>query len=306
MIQLVTIVAETMQMLRARFLFWASGIITLLIALLFASLHFDGDSVSILFGVLDFDSLGAGMQQSENSVLYQQVFRDGLVPFWLGSGFIVLSLITTASVFPEMIRGGLLEVTLSKPISRSKLILAKYFSCLLYVASSVFVFCLVCGVAIYSRTGLVNLSVFWAVPIVSMAYACIAGVMLWIGVWTRSSLMALLASFLFWGLSWGMQVAEIGVRQNIEYLAVDSETEISEELMQLELAQRWLGGVNTVLPDVSGVISLLRNAIKVEGEQASPLRTQHAQIRSPWLALILTQLVTLGFACLRFSRRDYN
>ncbi|WP_018969284.1 hypothetical protein [Rubritalea marina] len=306
MIQTVTILLETMRMLRARFLFWASATLSVLLLVLYASIGYAGESWSIFFGASEFHGSSWAMDEQSNSVLYQQVFRDAIVPYWLGSGFILLSLLTTASVFPEFIRGGLIEVSLSKPISRVRLILLKYLSCLIYVGSLLLVLCLIGVISIYLRTGVLNLSLFWVVPIVTFAYSCYAVIMAWVGVITRSSLMALMAAVFLSAASWGLQIAQQGVESGVAQIEAMHLDEEPDELIKLKQSQRYLSTVNRLLPNVAAITDRLESVIQIKGEIRTVGGTATASKGNPWWVAALFQVVVLSFTCWQFRRRDYN
>ena len=123
---------DSFRMLRARRLFWVALCLSGLIAMVYASIGFDEGGVSVLFGLLSFESELLQMRAEESKKVYLLVFTNVVVPYWLGLFSIVLALISCASIFPEFTRKGSIDLALSKPPSRLSLFLGKYLGSLLF------------------------------------------------------------------------------------------------------------------------------------------------------------------------------
>ena len=95
---------DSFRMLRARRLFWVALCLSGLIAMVYASIGFDEGGVSVLFGLLSFESELLQMRAEESKKVYLLVFTNVVVPYWLGLFSIVLALISCASIFPEFTR----------------------------------------------------------------------------------------------------------------------------------------------------------------------------------------------------------
>src|SRR5688500_12738062 len=57
---------------------------------------------------------------------YKMLFSAFGISFWLAFAATVLALISTASIFPDFVSGGSIDLYLSKPIGRWRLFFTKY------------------------------------------------------------------------------------------------------------------------------------------------------------------------------------
>lgn len=120
------------------------------------------------------------------------------IGFWLAWGATILALISTASIIPEFVQSGAIDLALAKPIGRVRLFLTKYVGGLLFVALQVGVFSLAAFLIIGLRTGTWEAGFFLAIPIVVIFFSYLASVSALVGLVTRSTVAALLLTALFW------------------------------------------------------------------------------------------------------------
>jgi ABC-type transport system involved in multi-copper enzyme maturation permease subunit len=76
---------------------------------------------------------------------YKWVFSVFVIGIWAKWAALVLALISTASIFPELIASGSIDLYLSKPISRLRLFLTKYVGGLLFVVLQMTIFAVTSG-----------------------------------------------------------------------------------------------------------------------------------------------------------------
>src|SRR5205814_2315275 len=99
-------------------------------------------------------------------VFYKSLFSSVVIGLWLTWAATILALISTSSIFPDLIAGGSIDLFLAKPISRLRLFFTKYFAGLLFVVLQVVIFCVVSYFVLGIRGGFWRPAVFWALPIV--------------------------------------------------------------------------------------------------------------------------------------------
>ncbi|MFC4995098.1 ABC transporter permease [Rubritalea tangerina] len=225
MIQTVTLLMDSLRMVLARKLFWVSVIISALIGVIYLSISLVPEGVSFLFGAYIFENTLFTSETQEGEWFYIIIFTNFINRYWLGSGALLLALITTVSVFPEFTKNGAIEVSLSKPVSRVKLFIVKYIGCLLFVVLQTGLFALLAFIAVYLRLGYLNWSLFWVVGVITFAFSLIHCVQVLVGVITRSSLVALLCGVLFWAMVWLVQVTEQTMYLNT-YAVVEEKMDI--------------------------------------------------------------------------------
>jgi len=199
---------DSFRMLRAKRLFWIVLILSVLIGLVYASIGFDGAGVSVLFGLIAFESELFRMGTEASKELYLLLFTNVIVPYWLGLFSIVLGLISCASIFPEFIQKGSIDLALSKPPARVTLFLGKYLGSLLFVLMQVLPFTLIVYMSLGLRFGDWNMSLFWAVPLVVLSFSFVYAVHVLISVWSGSTILGLFAALLVWGGSVLVEWAE--------------------------------------------------------------------------------------------------
>lgn len=337
--QIATIFWDSYRLLAAKKLFWVALGFSVLIALVYASISFTSEGISVLFGAytLESDFLSEGSPMAQ--YIYLTMFTDVLVPFWLGLFAIVLALISVCSVFPNFLQSGSIDIAVSKPINRVTLFFAKYLSSLLFVAIQVLVFCAIVFIAFGLRMESWNLGIFWAVPLIVFVFSLIYSVAVLTAVWTKSTLLSLLMAFLVWGVSWGIQVAEsfiykLAYTAPAQGVVVDMEAggrpEIAGEPREsdpgLAKFHRGIKLVGGPLPKTRDATYLLKKKIKINGkdlthtarfldegadayEKNATKAKEDYENRHSEAYVVGTSLafeaVVLSLACLIFVRRDY-
>jgi ABC-type transport system involved in multi-copper enzyme maturation permease subunit len=203
-----TILLDTLHLLRARKLFWVVLGISLLVALCYASIGFHDEGWSIGFGLKSFEDPNLQKGSDIGEVFYLLLFTNFINPHWLGFLAVVLALMTSCSVFPEMMREGSIETVISKPVSRWKIFAVKYLGMLGFMAIPLAAFCLIVFLAMGLRVGVWKPEVFWAVPLLTFVFSILYSFAVFIGIWTRSTLFALLATVMLWGACFLVHISE--------------------------------------------------------------------------------------------------
>lgn len=196
MIQAMALLRDAYRELNARKMFWVTLGISGLVVAIFAAFGVNEAGLTILWWELENDFINARVV--EPSLFYKWAFASVGVPIWLTWAAAILALISTASIFPDFVSSGSIELLLSKPIGRLRLYLAKYLTGLLFVALQVLVFTVASFAVIAIRGGSIELGVFLAVPIVLVFYSYLFCVLAVVGQITRSTVAALLVTIIFW------------------------------------------------------------------------------------------------------------
>jgi len=275
--QIWTIFLDSYRLLTAKKLFWVALGFSILIALIYASIGFQENGMSIFFGAFTWESGIINTKGPFAKYLYLTLFTDVLVPFWLGLFAIVLALISVCPVFPNFLQAGSIDIAVSKPINRWVLFIAKYLSSLLFVGVQVLVFCVIVFLAFGLRMESWNFGIFWAVPLIVFVFSLIYCVAVLTAVWSKSILLSLLMAFLIWGVSWGVQMAE-GMIYTAAYTMPatgmtiemgDGSTEVDNEPRSpdpgLVKVHDVIKMVEAPLPKTREATYLLKKKIKIEG-----------------------------------------
>ncbi len=337
--QELTILLDSFRLLSARRLFWVALTISILVAVLYASIGFNERGMTLFFGLREFENPLLYEGTDEAIAFYLLLFTDVLVRWWLAWLAIALALVSTASIFPDFLAEGSIGISLSKPIGRLRLFFWKFVGGLLFVALQVAVFALIVFLALGFRIGEWNPGIFWAVPLVTFVFSLIYSVAVLFGVWTKSTLFALLAAFLVWGASLLAQWTENFLYQTAHLMPeigmkIDFGTgEVSEGGEQekesaLVAAHRTARMVAAPLPKTRDTVIYLKRLIRMK-ERDSALagltldmlltgampdaRTSGAMKRYDerhsiayiFGTSLAFEVVVLALAAWRFSRRDY-
>ncbi|QDU95473.1 ABC transporter permease [Lignipirellula cremea] len=142
---------------------------------------------------------------------------------WLLDKFVlsiglVVAIFVTAPILPQMFEPGSLHLLLSKPISRTGLLLARFCGGCAFVllcATYLFVGCwLIMGL----RFGFWHTGFLVCIPIYTFVFMIYYSVSVLAAVLWRNTIVAVLATVLLWGLCWGLGLADWGIQ-----LALDME-----------------------------------------------------------------------------------
>lgn len=200
---------DAYRQLSAAKLFWLTLGLSVLVVVLYGSISFNDEGMSMFYGLWELEDTAdfkTGSRWARG--LYLGIYSSILVPFWLTWIATILALISTCSIFPEFVQGGAIELTLSKPIGRLRLFLMKYAVSLLFVLLQVLAFCVGIFLCVGLRMGEWNWSIFAAIPIVVIFFSYLYSVCVLVGMVTRSGITALLITGVFWMGLWSMQSAE--------------------------------------------------------------------------------------------------
>jgi ABC-type transport system involved in multi-copper enzyme maturation permease subunit len=320
-----TLLVDSVRLLRARALFWVTLWISAFVALLYLSVGFNPEGFSLLFGLFDIpsDTIRAGSPMAE--LTYLGIFSNLIVGIWLSIAAVILALISCASIFPDFMAEGSIGIPLSKPVSRLTLFLCKYVGSLLFVVVQVALFCAIVFLALRWRVGTWNPSVFWAVPLVTLVFSYIYSVVVLFAVKTRSVLASVLAGIAVWFLAWFGQAGE-GLLYMASYVEKQQMEEASEK--RPLVMEKWHQASVVAmgfLPKTGQTMQLLDRLMVVKGEggyshgsllagmmgasKGDAKETDEAYTRHSTRYIIWTSLgfeaVMLGLAAFIFCRRDY-
>lgn len=196
--QLWAIIVDSFRESLDRKIFWVIAALIVVVILGMVGLDFQANRVSLVFGLATFESQGwdpateAGRAAILGMVIHLVM---NLVVGWIG---VLLMIVATANFFPTMMEQGAIDVVLSKPISRPRLFLYKY------LASMVFVFLLgaLFVVAMFGvmglRWGIWAPGFLWSIPLLVLLFSYVYCVSVFVGVWTRSTVAAILLSLGAW------------------------------------------------------------------------------------------------------------
>ncbi len=180
--------------------FWILVGLSTLVILATASLHFGEDRLSVLFGLTSIgyrapEATGlSGRDVAGFLTLYTTVM---MIP---GFGFL-LAIIFTAGFIPALMRRGLIDVYLSRAVSRRTLVLGAYAGGLLYAFLNVAWFFTGLWIALNVAGLSIGPTFLLLIPLVTAAYAILYAFAAFIGFTLRSTVAAILITLGLWVVS---------------------------------------------------------------------------------------------------------
>ena len=264
MIAIKTLLIDSYRLLKARVLFWITLGISVFVGFLYLSIGFDDSGMTLFFGVTGFEHEQLRKGSAVAEIFYIGIFTKFIVPIWLTWIAVILGLISTASVFPDFMSTGSIEVALSKPTRRLTVFLTKYVGSLLFMLLQVGLFALLVFFALKWRIGTWNLSVFWVVPLATLVFSYLYAVVVVVGVKTKSTLAGVLAAMAVWFGSFIMNTVE-------ESLYSFAHTEAgSYDVEMQEILKPWYDRalvMYAILPKTKQTMEFGDRLIDVQGEQ---------------------------------------
>lgn len=181
-----------------RKIFWVMVAMTCVIALAMASIGFDGGHISFLFGVWDtttefYNPLTAvGRSSIIGGVIYLLM---SVLLGWMG---VILIIIATSSFFPTFLTGGVIDVLLSKPISRPRLFIYKYISCMVFVLLQATIFIVLTFLVMGFRWQIWAPGYLFSIPLLVLLFSYVYCISVLVAVKTRSAAAAIMISLFAW------------------------------------------------------------------------------------------------------------
>ncbi|MBX3378964.1 MAG: ABC transporter permease [Phycisphaeraceae bacterium] len=192
--------------LNAKKMFWITLALSAFVVLAIACVGINDKGVSVLWWTFPLGVFNSSIVSP--AFFYKFVFINFGFKFWLTWAATILALISTASLIPDFVTGGSIDLVLSKPIGRLRLFLTKYTMGLLFVGLQVSVFSAASFLVIGVRGGAWEWKIFLAVPLVLLFFSFLYCVCALIGLLTRSTIAALLLTILFWFVIFMVDTAE--------------------------------------------------------------------------------------------------
>lgn len=183
-----------------RKIFWILVGLTLLITLSMLGVGFDGEEVTLFFGMWS--------TESDRFNPLSDIGRANLVGFvvyllantmmgWIG---VTLMIIATAGAFPAFTERGALDVVLAKPINRARLFLYKYFATMVFVVLQGTLFFVLTFLVMWLRWGVWVPGYLLSIVFLVLLFSYLYCVSVLVAVKTRSAVAAILLTLLAWVL----------------------------------------------------------------------------------------------------------
>lgn len=192
--------------LNSKKLFWIVLFITLSVVIALALPSNNDRGISIFGATAEFPILSSRAVSPRG--FYTFMFSWIGINLWLAWGATILALISTSGMIPDLVSSGSIELSLSRPISRVRLLLTKYAAGLMFVALQAGVFAVGTILVLGVRADAWSLKPLLIIPIVTVFFSYLFSICTLVGLVTRSTLLALLATVIVWLGIWAVQTTE--------------------------------------------------------------------------------------------------
>ncbi|MEO0512968.1 MAG: hypothetical protein AAF108_08745 [Planctomycetota bacterium] len=198
--QTIAIFLDAYRELAAGKIFWISLGLSGVVVGVFALIGVSETGISIVGFDLDFLPLTYALRSGliTPDIVYKTIFVNLGIGLWLTWAASILGVVTTAGIFPTFLSAGVIDSHLARPMGRARLFLTKYTTGLLFMTSQVFVFTFASFLVIGIRGGAWEPRLFLAVPIVVCFFSYLYAFLAIVGILTRSTIAAMIATFIAW------------------------------------------------------------------------------------------------------------
>src|SRR5262249_36531025 len=117
---------------------------------------------------------------------------------------LLLTLIWTAGFLPGFLEGRSVTVLLAKPASRWVLLFGKYLGVMTFVLFHAVLFVGCTWFALGVKTGIWERAYLWCIPLLLLHFAIFFSFSILLATCTRSTVLCVFGSILFWAICWGM------------------------------------------------------------------------------------------------------
>jgi ABC-type transport system involved in multi-copper enzyme maturation permease subunit len=161
--------------------------------------------MSLAFGAISFPV----SRERSDAVHFLELLLAGGIAGTLG---LLLALVWTAGFVPTFLEASVASVLLAKPVARWQLLMGKYLGVLTFVAFQVVLFVVLTWLALGVRTDVWDMTYWWCIPLLLLQFAIFYSFSVLLGVMSRSTVVCVFGSVLFWLLAWGINYGSVVVR----------------------------------------------------------------------------------------------
>lgn len=254
---------------------------------------FYGLVILTLIFLVNLESVEGVMSFADSKLIVKQVQTGFFSVSW--NLIIFFSLISAASFIPSMLEKGTIDLLISKPISRMNIILSKFFGAVIFIFLSM-VFLLGSMWLILSlKSGYWDPVFLTSIVWITIAFAVMYSIVVFIGLTTQSSIIAILVSFFLIFVLCPL----LSVREILFYSLISNDT-----------VKFFFDFLYYVLPK-PGEFKDITNSL-ILGETInmwkSSVNTENASFTVSWLSPISSVLfcaALMAFNIYYFSKKDY-
>lgn len=151
----------------------------------------------IIFAVVDADRLVSAVNSTgDPDMAGQLIIRMELIVFtFISSLLLLLAIFSSASFVPNMLEKGTADLFLSKPISRTQLLLGKYFGGLLVVFINISFLIIGMWLMVSLKFSFWDFSILWTIVYLVFTFAVLNSILVFFGVLTQGSMAGMMTAY---------------------------------------------------------------------------------------------------------------
>jgi ABC-type transport system involved in multi-copper enzyme maturation permease subunit len=236
---------------------------------------------------------------------YLFLIEDSLVNGLGGTITLLVGVVITAFFIPNMMRKGAIDLLLCKPMARPLILIYKYIGGLSFVFLNTTIAVVGVWMVIGLRTGVWGARFPLTILGITFFFAILYAVSTLIAVLTRSAIVAILITCMFWVVMYIAGALYIGLD------AIRNQKEVKGALQLPEWVYATSDFLHAVMPRTKDLGSLNTKLIVDDTLGTAEKREARLDIVTfpPWGEVIGVSMawitIMLGLACWRFSTRDY-
>lgn len=198
MMQLSAVLLDSLRLLRSRHLFRISLVLsTIAAAALFATYSFNDKGIRFLWlDTWENPLIREDMPGARSFVAF--IFNDVFVKFWLSWGTMILAIVSTASIMPDFLSSGSIELSLARPVGRMRMFAYRVAGAVLFVAVQSIVGVGLAFLIIGLKVGMWMPGTLWAIPLLALQFFYIYSFSALLAVITRSTLATVIGTVIVW------------------------------------------------------------------------------------------------------------
>jgi ABC-type transport system involved in multi-copper enzyme maturation permease subunit len=207
-----------------------------------------------------------------------------------------LALIWTAAFLPSFLEPASVTVLLAKPVPRWSLLAGKFLGVLVLVLFQATVFVVGTWLALGFATGIWDGRYLLAIPMLLLHFTMFFSFSVMLAVWTRSTIVCIFGSLLFWFMCWGMNYG-----RHFNLVVLSKQPDATVGLSGALEVGYW------VLPKPADMGFLLSQALNAEKyfPVSKDLALAHIDPTLSILSSLAFSAVMLAIACYEFIQADY-
>lgn len=249
--------------------------------------------VLVMLFIVNVETIEGAMSFMDRKSIVTGVETGFLTLSW--SLIIFFSIISTASFIPSMLEKGTIDLLISKPISRTTILMSKYLGAVLFVFISMVFLLGSIWLILSLKSSYWDFTFLVSIISISFAYAAMYSIVVFVGLTTNSSIISILICFfLIFVLS-----PILSIRETIIFPLFNNST--------VEFILNFLYYVLPKPGEIKDITVSLINEETISFWKSS-FDTENNRIIPSWMSLISSFIFTVVLTSISiyyFSRKDY-